>query len=112
MKKLGLIIGLATLLTSFTSGTFNASFYADKYHGRKSADGTVFSQNKLTCASNKHKLGDSLRVTNSKNGKSVDVKVTDRLHPKYGHRIDLSKRAFKQIAELKSGVVPVEIEKL
>lgn len=109
MKKLGLILGLATLLTSFTT---KMSHYHDKYHGRRSADGSIFSQDKLTCASNKHKLGDSLRVTNPKNGKSVDVKVTDRLSPKYGNRIDLSKKAFKQIAELRQGVVPVEIEVL
>ena len=108
MKKL-LIIGLATL---FISATIKSSFYADKYHGRKAADGSIFRQDKLTCASNKHKLGDSLRITNVKNGKSVDVKVTDRLHPNYGHRIDLSKRAFKQIAELKTGIISVEIEKL
>lgn len=111
MKKL-ITIGLAILLTSFTTSPKSASYYSDYYQNRRAADGSMFNQNKLTCASNKHKLGDSLRVTNTKNGKSVDVKVTDRLHPKYGHRIDLSKRAFKQIAELKSGVVPVEIEQL
>lgn len=112
MKKL-LLFGLATLTLSFTSGyNFQASYYADKYHGRKAADGSIFSQEKLTAASNKHKLGDSLEVVNVQNGKSVRVKVTDRLHKKYSHRIDLSKKAFRSIAPTKQGVVKVRVNKI
>lgn len=106
MKKL-LVLGLAILSCSFT-----ASFYHSKYEGRKAADGSIFHQNKLTAASNIFKLGDSVRVTNLKNGKSVEVKITDRMAPHYRNRIDLSKRAYKQLADLNTGVIKVNVEKL
>ena len=45
-----------------------ASFYADKFSGRKTANGEIFSQNKLTCAHNTYPLGSKIRVTNLKSG--------------------------------------------
>lgn len=113
MKKL-LFGGLAILLLSMTQPvvTTQASYYHQKYHGRQCADRSTFSQHKLTAASNNYKLGDSVRVTNVKNGKSVDVKITDRMAPKYKTRIDLSKKAFSRIASLESGIVDVKTEKL
>lgn len=113
MKKLTLG-GLAILLLSFTTEPICtvASYYHDKYHNRLSADNSRFSQHKLTAASNHYKLGDSVRVTNIVNGKSVDVKITDRMAKKYKTRIDLSKKAFSRIASLESGIVDVETKKL
>lgn len=113
MKKL-LIGGVAILLLSMTEPviTTSATYYHQKYHNRKAADGSTFSQYKLTAASNHYKLGDSVRVTNVKNGKTVDVKITDRMAPKYKTRIDLSKKAFFKIASLESGIVDVKTEKL
>lgn len=96
----------------FAQSNFKASFYSDAYHGRKSADGSIFNQNKLTGASNVYKLGSLVTVKNKKNGKSVTVKITDRLGKKYGHRIDLSKSAFKSIADLKTGLVDVEVHEI
>lgn len=86
------------------------SYYHDKYDGKVAANGTIFRQNKLTAASNKHKFGDSLLITNLKNGKSVTVIVTDRLNKKYSDRIDLSKKAFKEIASLKEGIIQIKVE--
>lgn len=112
MKKL-ILLGVAALTLSFTtSNMMTGSFYHDKYNGRKTANGSVFSQSKLTAASNIHPLGSTLKVTNIKNNKSVEVKVIDRLHKKYSHRIDLSKKAFKEIADLKEGLVKIKVEKL
>jgi len=110
MKKL-LILGLATLLIS-SATTMTASYYSDKYHLQKTASGEIFHQDRLTCASNVHRLGDSIRVTNIRTGKSVDVKVTDRLPKKYSNRIDLSKRAFKEIAPLSQGLVKIKVERI
>lgn len=112
MQKL-FITGVASLLLSFSGHNINeASYYHDKYNGRQAADGSIFRQDRMTAASNKHPLGTTVRVTNTANDKSVDVKVTDRLNKKYSHRIDLSKAAFKRIAPLSKGVVEVKIEKL
>lgn len=101
---------LFSLAYSQQSGT--ASFYHDKYHGRKAADGSVFSQYALTCASNVYKLGSTLRVTNTENGKSVIVKVTDTGAFKMPRIVDLSKAAFSQIASLKKGLTKVLVEEV
>ena len=99
---------LFSLAFAQKSGT--ASFYHDKYDGRKAADGSTFKQTALTCASNVYKLGSKLRVLNKENGKSVIVKVTDTGAFRMPRIVDLSKAAFSQIASLSRGVVNVVVE--
>jgi rare lipoprotein A len=77
------------------------------------ANGHLFSDDKLTCATRLYNLGTILRVTNISNGKSVIVKVTDRIGKRFAQtRIDLSKSAFQSIADLKQGVIPVSVEEV
>lgn len=77
------------------------------------ANGERFNDDGYTAASRLHNLGTMLVVTNINNGKSVVVKVTDRIGKRFAKtRIDLSKRAFSEIAMLKQGLVPVRIEVL
>lgn len=65
----------------------------------------------MTCASNTHKMGTKLKVTNKANGKSVTVRVTDRGgFSKYGRTLDLSKAAFAKIADVKQGLAKVDIK--
>ena len=87
-----------------------ASFYADKFNGRPTASGEIFSQDKLTCACNVLPLGTLVRVTNLMNGKSVEVVVNDRLHPKMRRLVDLSKKAAKKLGFTASGLVKVKVE--
>src|SRR4029079_18409873 len=68
-----------------------ASYYANKFEGRLTANGEVFSQQKMTAACNVLPLGIWIRVTNLHNGQSVVVKVNDRLHYKNKRLVDLSK---------------------
>lgn len=90
-----------------------ASFYGSKFHGKKTASGEVFDMNKMTTASNSHKMGTKLKVTNKANGKSVIVKVNDTGgFKKYGRTLDLSRGAFAKIADLKQGLVKVNIKVL
>lgn len=89
-----------------------ASFYHDKYEGRKTASGVIFDQDKLTCASNVYKLGSKLRVTNKENGKSTIVIVNDTGAFKMPRIVDLSKSAFKQIASISRGIISVHVEKI
>ena len=86
-----------------------ASFYADKFNGRETASGEIFSQDKLTCACNILPLGTWLDVTNLSNGKSVKVIVNDRLHPKMKRLVDLSKSAAKKLGYLSHGLVKVKV---
>lgn len=89
-----------------------ASFYHNKFNGRKTANGEIFSQRKLTCAHNNVPLGTWVKVTNLKNNKSVIVKVTDRLHRRNRRLIDLSKAAALKIGFSKSGLLRVRVEVL
>jgi rare lipoprotein A len=91
----------------------HASYYHDKFNGKKTASGKRFDNKKLTAAHRKLPFGTKLRITNEANGKSVIVEVTDRGPFARGREIDLSKKAFMDIASNKSsGAVIVKIEEL
>ena len=79
----------------FKSGA-HASYYAEKFHGRKTASGKIFNMNKLTAAHKKLPFGTILKVTNEKNGKSVIVEINDRGPYVKGREIDLSKKADRK----------------
>lgn len=55
-----------------------ASFYADKYHGRTTANGERFSQQAATAAHLRLPFGTKVKVTNIANNKSVVVRINDR----------------------------------
>ena len=81
------LIGLQAQTTRNTrSGTpaaiqyGTASFYADKFNGKQTANGDIFSQDKMTAAHNTLPLGTWIRVTNLRNKKAVVVRINDRLH--------------------------------
>ncbi len=89
----------------------HASYYADKFTGRKSASGVIFYNNKYMAAHKKLPFGTKLKVTNEKNGKTVYVDVVDRGPFVKGRELDLSSRAFREIALRKGdGAVIVTIE--
>lgn len=90
----------------------SASYYNNSFQGKRTASGEIFSQQKLTCASNVFPLGTWLRITNLKNGKSVIVKVNDRMHPRMKRVVDLSKLAAENIGMVSAGVAQVEVENL
>lgn len=88
-----------------------ATYYADKFNGRKTASGEKFSNSKLTAAHKKLPFGTKLKVTNTANGKSVVVTVNDRGPFTRGYDIDLSKKAFMEISEhKKQGKLTVTLE--
>ena len=97
-------IGLSVSINAQQVGKI--TWYGKAYHGNKTASGERFDMNGLTTASNTHKFGTKLKVTNPSNGKSVIVRVTDRgAFTKYGVLLDLSYAAFKTIADPKQGVI-------
>ncbi|MFV8341412.1 septal ring lytic transglycosylase RlpA family protein [Flavobacterium sp. XS2P39] len=88
----------------------HASYYADKFNGRRTTSGRKFDNNKYTAAHKKLPFGTKVKVTNEKNGKSVIVEITDRGPFVKSREIDLSKRAFMDIASNKnSGGLQVTI---
>lgn len=89
----------------------HASYYADKFHGKKTASGKKFDMHKLTAAHKKLPFGTMVKVTNEANGKSVIVEINDRGPFVKTREIDLSKKAFMEITQNKSsGAMKVTIE--
>ena len=89
-----------------------ASYYHDKFNGRMTANGEIFSQKKLTAACNVLPMGTWIKVTNLRNGKSVIVKTNDRLHPRMKRVVDLSRFAAQKIGYIGYGLARVKVEVL
>lgn len=89
-----------------------ASFYADKFNGRQTSNGEIYSHSKYTAACNILPLGTWIRVTNLRNRKSVILKVNDRLHPKNPRLVDLSKVAAQTLGYVGRGLTQVKVEPL
>jgi len=89
----------------------HASYYADKFHGRRTASGRLYNKTKLTAAHKSLPFGTVVRVTNEDNGKSVVVEITDRGPFVRGREIDLSRKAFYTIASSSGmGYIKVTLE--
>ena len=89
-----------------------ASFYSQKFEGRKTASGQIFKHKKFTAACNTLPLGTYIKVTNLKNGKTVIVQTNDRLHVKTKRLIDLTLAGAKRLGFVSSGLTRVKIEVL
>jgi rare lipoprotein A len=89
-----------------------ASYYANKFQGRKTANGEIFDQNKMTAACNVLPLGTWIQVTNLRNKKTVVVKVNDRLHTRMKRIVDLSRAAATKLGYLNAGLTRVKVEVL
>ena len=89
----------------------HASYYADRFNGKKTADGSRFNNSKYTAAHKKLPFGTKIKVTNEANGKFVIVRITDRGPFVKTRELDLSKRAFMDIRGSRGyGALKVTIE--
>ena len=90
-----------------------ASYYHDKFTGKKTASGEVFDNSKYTAAHKTLPFGTKIRVTNLNNKRTVVLTVTDRGPFTKGRSVDLSKKAFFELTDNQNrGVLDVKIEKL
>ncbi len=87
-----------------------ASFYANKFNGRRTASGEIFDQKKMTCACNVLPLGTWVKITNLKNKRTVIVKINDRIHPKMRRVADLSRAAAQKLGYISNGLTRVKVE--
>ena len=95
---------------SVTTGV--ASYYANKFEGRKTSSGELFRQDSLTAAHKSLPFGTLVKVTNLSNDSTVVVKINDRLPKSSSRSIDLSLRAAKQLNFVRKGLTQVRIEVL
>jgi rare lipoprotein A len=87
-----------------------AAYYSNRLDGRKTASGQIFDQSALTAAHPTLPFGTKVKVTNTKNGRSVVVRINDRGPTQPGRVIDLSRAAAGKLAMLRAGLVPVKLE--
>ena len=105
---LSLIISLSSCAHKITE-TGTASYYADKFQGRQTANGEIFRKRKKTAAHRTLPFGTKVTVKNLSNGRTVKVRINDRGPFAKGRIIDLSKKAAKKIKMVDAGVANVEI---
>lgn len=89
-----------------------ASYYSDRYQGRRTASGERYDITKLTATHSKLPFGTRLRITNLVNHKSVVVRVIDRARARNGRLVDLSKQAARELDFIQAGTAKVKLEVL
>ena len=89
-----------------------ASYYAAKFHGRKTASGEIFRNDMITAACNVLPLNTWIKVTNLANNSFIIARINDRLHPQNKRLVDLSKAAAQQLGYVSDGLTKVKVEVL
>ena len=112
-QVLASLVLLVVFMSTTTAQSFKqsgiASYYADKFVGRTTANGEKYKHNKLTAAHKTLPFGTMVKVKNLENGKEVVVRVNDRGPFVTGRIIDLSKSAAEKLDFVQKGIVRVEI---
>ncbi|ASK27341.1 hypothetical protein BG910_05945 [Neisseria chenwenguii] len=89
-----------------------ASWYGNQFHGRKTASGERYNMHAMTAAHRTLPIPSYARVTNTKNGKSVVVRINDR-GPFHGSRVmDVSRAAAQKLGFINHGTAHVKIEQI
>ena len=86
-----------------------ASFYAKKFEGRRTANGEKFTHTAYTAAHPTLPFGTHARVTNHATGKSVIVRITDRMSSRTT-LVDLTHAAAEKLRMLRQGRVRVTLQ--
>lgn len=86
-----------------------ASYYGDKFHGRRTASGELHHQGEMTAAHRTLPFGTRVKVTNLKNKRSVVVTVNDRGPHKPGRIIDVSQAAARELGFMRQGLTRVRL---
>lgn len=95
---------------TWLSGSGKASYYGDKFHGKKTASGETYDMYDMTAAHKTLPFGTKVKITNANNGKSIVVEVNDRGPFVKSRQFDLSKAAFSEIGNIDKGILPIDYE--
>lgn len=112
MKKLSLLLMMLAIGCTVHSQiqTGKASYYADKFEGRTTANGEKYKHSKMTAAHRLLPFGTVVKVTNTTNNRTVEVRINDRGPFVEGRIIDLSKSAAEKLDIIQAGIADVKIE--
>src|SRR5690242_2383242 len=116
----GLILGAwlaSTAVASAQAGnadakTVTASYYSNRYNGRRTANGQHFSNNALTAAHRSLPFGTKVKVTNTRNNRSVVVRINDRGPFVKGREISVTRLAAQRLGFVRAGTASVTMEVL
>jgi rare lipoprotein A len=86
------------------------TYYGSEAQGGPTASGERFDKRQLTAAHRTLPFGTRVRVTNTRNGRSVEVRINDRGPYGRGRIIDVSEAAAQRLGMIDAGVVPVIVE--
>jgi rare lipoprotein A len=86
-----------------------ATYYGHEHAGRRTASGERFDPAAMTAAHRTLRFGTRVRVTNSRNGRSVVVRINDRGPFVKGYAIDLSSGAARAIGMSGTSQVRMEV---
>jgi rare lipoprotein A len=115
-RKRQLFVSVFVLLVSLGCGKPTgveegiASFYADKFHGSKTASGETYDKGAMTAAHRTLPFDTKVKVTNLDNGRSVTVRINDRGPHVEGRIIDLSGAAARKLRMTETGTAKVRLE--
>ena len=87
-----------------------ASYYAEKFRGRKTHTDEIYSPEKLTAACNILPLKTWIKVTNLRNKRTITLWINDRMNPKNKRLIDVSARAAMELGFYARGLTRVKVE--
>jgi rare lipoprotein A len=87
-----------------------AAFYGGRLEGHKTACGGSYAASELTTAHRTLPCGTKLRITNTKNAKSVVATVNDRGPTSKNRIVDVSRAVAEQLDFVKQGTTTVEVE--
>jgi len=102
-------LAFASAPQDISLGTGTASYYAARFHGRRTASGETFDNRALTAAHRTLPFGSLVRVTNSASGASVVVRINDRGPFTRSRMIDVSRAAAEQLGLIAPGHAMVEL---
>ncbi len=116
----GLILGAwlaSTAVASAQAGNADAkpvtaSYYSNRYNGRRTANGQHFSNNALTAAHRSLPFGTRVKLTNARNNRSIVVRINDRGPFVKGREISVTRLAAQRLGFVHAGTASVTMEVL
>lgn len=97
---------------SLETRTEIASYYADEFNGRKTANGEIYNMYDYTAAHVSYPFDTIVRVSNLSNNRSVILRINDIKPDTNGRAIDLSLKAAHELRMISSGIANVKVEVL
>ena len=87
-----------------------AAVYTSRLNGHATSSGQTYDQNKLTAAHRSLPFGTKIKVTNSRNHRTVVLRINDRGPAQQERILDISSAAARQLGIPRNTMRPVDLE--